>query len=193
MADKINTLNDFYQELSTVGLRLQHQFQVLFFPPTSVNWPQSLNNVSFYAEGANIPGRAQNKQDIMYLGFPLKIPTTMSIDETSTMTMRCDAGVAGTGSILRNALMDWSNYHSNMQKTTGLPDVLSTTGGVKRIPTASIDLVLLSEDLKTAMETYRLYGAFPTTIAQMTMSNAAADAATFETTFTYQYFTINPS
>lgn len=191
MTDTIKNLNDYYSELATTGLRLQHQFQVIFSPTADADWPTSLANVSFYAEGVNIPGRTQNKQDISYLGFPFKLPTTTVFDENITLTMRCDAGE--TGSLLRNQLLKWMNVASNIALANGLSDSASTGGGVKRIPANSkIRLMLLSSDLQEVTETYELFGAFPTSIGQMNMSNATADVATFETVFVYQYFTINP-
>jgi len=191
MSDEIKTLDEFYLQMAETGLRLQHQFQVVFYPPTEVSWPATLDkNISLYAEGVNVPGRAQNKQTIKYLGYPFQFPTDMQVSELINMTVRCDGGVLGTGSLLRNAMFDWANSISNIPREDGL--TLGTGGGRKRLPTSTtkVEVKLLDETLTKIMETYTLHGAFPTSVGDMNMAAEAGAPATFELVFSYQYFTV---
>ena len=196
MSSEIKSLQDFYGELSEVGLRLQHQFQIQFAPGPEIQFSNSdfvkvLENVSYYAESSSIPGRTQNTVQVPYLGFNFKLPTNVQFEESINVNLRCDTGKSGIGSIMRNALIDWANYHSKIDRTIGIADGLSNGGGSKRIPTSSVYMHLLNQELNTIIETYKLVGVIPGNIGAMSLANGSSDVSTFELSLIYQYFTVN--
>ena len=206
MSEKILNLIDFYGEMADKGLRLQHQYQVVFSPnPGARNSISSeggqdlidvLTNVSFYASTANLPGRVQNVISRKYLGYEFQIPGTTDYTKSIQMEMLCDSGrkddteaAPEQGARLRNALFLWTNYHSKISLRNGIAD--SNGGGVKRIPSGSeIRLNLLDEKLENVVEVYKLHGAFPAEIGDMQLSQDSGDPATFGLNIAYQYFTV---
>jgi hypothetical protein len=198
----IKSLSDFYAEMANKGLRLQHQFQVQFSPSPGAlaiigddSLKQILENVSYYATTAQLPGRTQNIHTRTYLGYPFQIPTTMDYTKTLSLTMLCDSGKpdaesnAEVSSLLRTALLKWMNYHSNLSLSDGINGY--NAGGVKRIPIESkILLSLLDENLETVVERYILHGAFPGEIGSLNLSHESSEPATFDLSLAYQFFTL---
>jgi hypothetical protein len=196
MSDEIKSLADFYGEMSSTGLRLQHQFQLQFFPSEaalSVIVAQSsqaaadaLRNVSYWVEATAIPGVELAQAEIKYLGTAMVIPTTTTFAKTITVALRCDAQ-----SLVRNALLAWRNFHSNINLGMNQPlDIASSGGGNKKIPASSAKLNLYNDDLSAIVESYKLFGAFPTNVAQMVIDQTASDVAKFDLTLMFQYFQV---
>ena len=199
MAENKNilSLSDFYTELSEVGARLQHQFQVQFMPSSDIlgmpspnqltgDEKTALERMSYWGGATVLPGRTQNTTEIPYLGFPFSVPTTTTPNKTFTCTLRCSQN-----NMLRNAMMKWLNFASQLNEFDGKTDLdVATGGGDKRIPNSSVIIRLLDQQLKNVIQTYTLYGAFPTTVGDMTLDQAAADIATFEVQMMYQFFKI---
>jgi len=185
---EVLTLNDFYEQLANTGIRLEHQFQVQFFPESSALSQEAIDFLkasSFFAESVNVPGKIQNSTDIKYLRFNLNIPTTVEYKKTINLSFRLDAE-----NKLRTNLLNWMNYASNIPLENGLRANLVYGGGVKRIPNSSIQLGLLDETLSKTVQTYTLHGAYPADIGDMSMNNSSGEAAKFDTVFNYQYFTV---
>lgn len=186
MAEQIKSLNDFYNLLSTTPPRLSHQYQVLLFPPEELNGKAKsiLNNVSYFCTSTNVPGRGIETADLTYFGMKFSIPRIIKLENSIRLSFWVDRD-----SMLRNALIDWSTVHVNLDRKTGIQN--SNLGGIKTIPASSIELHLLNEQLNAVIEIYKLYGVFPTEIGNLELKQEGADILTFETTFVYQYYTID--
>jgi hypothetical protein len=184
--------------MAATGVRLMHQFQIKFFvssaaqeemakqvSKTAIN---SLVNVSYFTEGSSIPGVVLGQTEVKYLGTKMVVPTTTEFTNAITITLRCDAN-----SNIRNALMAWKNYHSNINIVKGNAlNIASSGGGNKKIPSSTATLSLLRDDLDPAniIETYTLFGVFPKEVGQMSIDQTSNEVAKFELNLTYQYFQI---
>ena len=196
MSDEIKSLADFYGEIATTGLRLQHQFQLQFFPSDAARQvivgqagndaADALANVSYWTEGTTIPGVELAQAEIKYLGTAMVIPTTTTFGKTITVSLRCDAK-----SLIRNSLLAWRNFHSNINLGMNQQlDIASSGGGNKKIPASSAKLNLYNDDLSAIVESYKLFGVFPTNVGPMTIDQTASEVAKFDLTLMFQYFQV---
>ena len=179
MADT-KSLQDFYTVLKTDGVRLQNQFQLFVSTPfADVN--AALENITLFADSANVPGREQKFAELSYMGYPFKVPTNIVMTQELTLDVRCDANI-----LIRNAFLKWQSYISNPDIEGG-----SNLQGDKRIPTNSyIRLRLMDAKFEQAINTYKLFGAFPTNVGDFQVSNTSTEIATFQCNFVYQYWNI---
>jgi hypothetical protein len=194
----IQTLADFYGEMAATGVRLMHQFQIKFFVASTAQEEMkkqvsqlaidSLINVSYFTEGSSIPGVVLNQTEVKYLGTKVVVPTTTEFTNMITLSLRCDAN-----SNIRNALMAWKNYHSNINIVKGTSlDIASSGGGNKKIPSSTATLSLLRDDLDPSniVETYTLFGVFPKEVGPMAIDQTSNEVAKFDFNLAYQYFQI---
>ncbi len=186
MAEQIKSLNDFYNLLSTTPPRLSHQYQVLLFPPETINNKAKsiLNNVSYFCTSATVPGRGLEVAELTYFGMKFSVPRIIKLENTIKLSFWTDRD-----SSLRNAMIDWSSVHANLDRKTGIQN--SNLGGVKTIPSSSIELHLLNEQLDSVIEIYKLYGVFPTEVGSFEVKQEGADIVNFDVNFVYQYYTID--
>lgn len=176
MAD-VKELNQFYNQLKDVGTRLTHQYQLSL---SNVPAPAgaALEQITLWAEGANLPGRTQNTQDIQYLGYPFNVPTNFTMTNELTCNIRCDSNLE-----IREALLFWMGIISD-------PDVggASASGGIKTASRANAILDLYNDRMDTVTHTYELVGVYPTNIGEIDLSNSEPSIATFGATFKYQFW-----
>lgn len=179
MAD-IKTLNDFFSELKTNGVRLQNQFQLTINTPFGdVN--RALESITIFAEGSSLPGRTQEVVDLAFMGYTFKVPTNMKMTQEMTLTIRSDASM-----IVRNAFLKWQSYISNPDIEGG-----SNLQGDKRIPANSfVRLRLMDGKFENVVNTYKLHGAIVTSVGDMALSNTTSEVATFDVGLTYQFWSL---
>lgn len=170
------TLQSFYNELTTNGVRLQHQFRLTFQVPVDFSFP----DVRLYAKSATVPALRQNKAAIPYYAYNFQLPTNFEMDQEWQFDILCDANME-----IRARFLEWAGLHSNFNIEQG-----GSGQGVKQTPHSSINISvdLLDNDLVTAIDTYTLVGCFPTNIGAFNTTHDSANPITFPVTITYQYF-----
>jgi hypothetical protein len=176
----IKTLNDFYNELKNVGIRLKNQFQMTV--TTGDGQLDSIfESLVMYASSVTLPGREQQVAPLAYMGYEFQVPTAMKMTQTLELNIRSDADMA-----IRNAFLKWAARISN-------PDILGGSNGQgdKRIPSVgSVRLNLMDAKFENTVCTYLLSGCFPINIGNMEMSNADAGIAEFQVTLQFQFWVI---
>ena len=173
-------LNEFINILQNKGMRIQNMWEVDITTGYS-DVDTKLKNVTFYAEGFDIPTRTQDTVVVPYKGYELNVPSKMTMSNEHSMSIRCD--VNGD---LRRTFLKWMNYITDANIGQG-----SFFGGDKRIPkSANIRVKLLAGDMKTVVETYKLYGCIPLSVGDMKMSNSDANIVTFDVKIRSQYWEI---
>jgi hypothetical protein len=172
------TLNNFMNEMKSKGLRKQNQFQIVITTGDQAI-DESLQNITMWANGVELPERAQAFQEVPYHGFPFQIPTVMTMSQEVTMTVKCD----GDGE-LRRACLAWAGKTSNPAISDG-----SMGEGDKKIPSAgNIRILCYADDMETVTESYKLLGAIPMTVGALEFSNEGAEITTFELAVKFQYW-----
>lgn len=177
------TLKDFYNILSTNGVKKTHQFQFNFS-----GLPNGLDSeledlTQWYATGLKLPDMNQKTTDIAYLAYKFKIPTVMDFggDRTINLTISCDGEMR-----IYNAVKEWFNYVSDHDIEGG-----SVGGGVKTISTVKMHLDLFDDNFKTIQNSYVLYGCQPKNIGDIQLGNEDPKIMTFDMTVKYQYWQPN--
>lgn len=166
------TLSNVYTQLTTNGVLLTNQFK-LVFAGSPVD--SALTDVTIWASGANVPGREQKVLDFYYYGFPLKVPGSFDMDHELTLDVRCDKSM-----IIRDALIDWKDQISSIDRSTG---------GIKTLSTATCRLWLLDQMMSDNFkQQYLLKGIYPTKISDIAMKHDDPGIATFSCIFTYQWW-----
>lgn len=180
MATNVKSLNDFYNELKTVGVRLKNQFQMTI-TTGDASIDKIFENIVMYAKSAALPGREQETVPLAYMGYEFQVPTRMKMTQTMSMTVRADSDMA-----LRNAFLKWMGKISN-------PDILGGSNGQgdKRLPAGgSVRLRLMDNKFEDVISTYLLSGAFPNKVGDVDLSNESAEVAEFEVGLTFQFWSI---
>jgi hypothetical protein len=189
----IKTLKDFYQTISTKGVRTAHMFSLQFGAngtgpgASSINRLQNSNFI-VYAESANLPGRTIENQPLPFYGFSFQIPVNTAYTQTWTANVRCDTNVE-----IRDIFETWMNDIADLRKSTG--------GSKGRVPTGTYGLIHLlspsffNSDGSTGdiVRTYRLEGIFPQSLGDMEHTHASSNITSFQTTFTFQYWYVEGS
>jgi hypothetical protein len=172
------TLNNFMNEMKTKGLRKQNQFQIVI-TTGDADIDDTLQNITMWANNAELPERTQNFAEVFYHGYPFQQPTNMTMTQETAMTIKSD----GDGEI-RRACLAWEAKTSNPAITDG-----AMGEGDKKIPTAgNVRILCFADDMETVTEIYKLVGASVMTVGALEFSNENADIATFELTIKYQYW-----
>lgn len=171
-------VQQFYDALTTGGVRLQHQYQMVFnvVQPDGIN--DLLKQFTIWAEGTELPSRTQNYVNLHYLAYEFQQATNMTMSTDFTTNIRCDAMTQ-----IRDALLAWQGTVTDPHIRGG-----AAGGGMKRASPNECYIHLYDETMKTAIATYRLVGITPGEIGTMTLSNENASIATFSATFKYQFW-----
>lgn len=173
-------LQTFINLLQNKGIRTQNMWEVDASSGYS-DVDSKLGNLTLYASEFAVPERKQEVTEIPFKGYPLLIPTKMTMGNTHSMDVRCDVN----GDI-RRVFLKWMNYITAANISQG-----SYFGGEKRIPKNSIiRMKMLAGDMETVVETYKLYGIFVEKVGDLKMSNIEAGVATFNVEFRSQYWEI---
>lgn len=172
------TLQDFMTTIQEKGVRTQNLFQLEIISQYN-DVDGVLEDITIWADNAEVPGRTQDFAEIAYQGYPFQVPTQMTMTNEHSFTIRCDA----KGDI-RKAFLKWMNYVSNSKLGEG-----SMLEGEKKLRTeSSIRMYLMDHDMSTVLETYRLIGVLPMEVGGIEMTNSAQDIATFDVTLKSQYW-----
>ena len=173
-------LNDFIQKMTTNQIRTQNMWEMTITTGFS-DIDEVLEPITMYVEGFDAPTRTTNFVDVGFKGYSIPIPSTEQMGTEHSVTVRADAD----GEI-RRALLAW-------QAKTWDPDIEggSVFAGDRRANVGSIvRLHLLSHDMNSVAEVYKLIGCRPGEIGAMSMSNSDGAVANFPFSFRSLYWTI---
>lgn len=179
MAD-VKQMISFYEYLTNVGVRLTHQFQMSVVGTNNLppEVEKNLKDVTFWAQGTQLPGRTQNEAPISYLGYTFNVPTNFVMTNQLNFTVNTPFDMH-----VREGFLAWMAHAS-------APDIEDNTvqlgGGDKRIPSTVIVLDLLNYELTDKVATYELYGAYPTDVGVIELTNADPTIASFTVTLRFQ-------
>jgi len=173
-------IQDFITILQNKSLRIQNMWEAEVVTGfTDVD--AKMKNITFYIEDFSAPGRKQETVDVAFKGYPLKVPSKMTMTQEHSMIFRCD--VNGDN---RRLFLKWLNYVTAANISQG-----SFFGGEKRIPiNSNMRLRCLANDMVTIVETYKIFGCIPTEVGEMKMSNTETGIATFEVKMASQYWEV---
>ena len=170
-------IQSFYSELSTVGAKLNHLFQInIISQIESVD--AVLEDATLWGTTAEVPGRTQEFNPISYAGYDFQYPGKMTSTQDLSITFNCDDLLA-----IRDALLFWKGTVTDPDIDGG-----SRGGGRKKMSQAKIELELYDELGETVTNRFELIGVYPQEIGTIALDSAAAEIATFDASFKYQYF-----
>jgi hypothetical protein len=180
MADTKQTITDFYRVAGVRDFARDFQFRVQGIDgiPELSGPGAGQEEDLVYIRGASLPGRTIASHNVPYMGLQFHVPGSVSYPDSGnwSVTFYCDQK-----STIRQKL------ERSMQ--TYFDDDTST--GDYRTPGAGavITLVQLDHELDP-VATYKLVGAFPTTVGAMNYSIGDGSGApvTFDASFSYQYW-----
>lgn len=190
-------LNNLYNQLARSGVRLTHQYQFAFAGISQMEHGNDyingldggkrkikdiLNDITIWADGASIPSITQNTTEMLYLGYPLVIPTNMTMSQDLQLNIKCDYDM-----YLHGAFVRLSQNHSNPIINV---DELGNFGGDKSIENKDIMgiLRLYDGDFQNIQKEYMLHGIMITDVGEVAFSNNTPDIAQFSVSFKYQYW-----
>ena len=183
MAD-VKNLQNFYNVLKTQGVRLTHQYQLNFTIGNNAGLPSIVNeqfdDITVWAEGSIVPGREQNTTEMFYLGYPMVIPTNMTMTRELPLTIRAQNDMS-----LHTAMLAWKATISDPDIENG-----ATGGGDKTLRDVRARMDLLDDQMQTIVASYELVGIYPTLVGDIEFSNTDPDIATFEASFAFQYWRV---
>jgi hypothetical protein len=170
-------LNAYYSELSTIGAKLDHMFQVTI----TTNIPSvdaKLENLTLWAQSSEVPGRQQEFAPLSYGGYDFQYPTKMTSTQDISMTFNCDDLMK-----IRDALLFWKG-------TVADPDIDggSVGGGNKKMSQAKIILDLYNDLGDTVTNRFELLGVYVADVGTIALASAGGAVATFDAAFKFQYF-----
>jgi hypothetical protein len=173
-------IQDFITILQNKALRTQNMWEAEISTGYS-DVDEKMKNITFFLEDFSAPNRKQETVAVNFKGYPLNVPSKITMENEHALTVRCD--VNGD---MRRLFLKWMNYVSAANISQG-----SFFGGEKRIPKNAIMRIrCLGMDMKTVLETYKIYGCLPTQVGDMKMSNTEAAVVTFEVKVTSQYWEV---
>lgn len=183
MAD-VKNLQNFYNVLKTQGVRLSHQYQLNFTIPSGVGLPsivnEQFNDITIWAEGSQVPGREQQVADMYYLGYPFKIPTNMIMTTELSLNIRAQNDMS-----LHTAMLAWKATISDPDIDNG-----STGGGDKTLTDIRARMDLLNDKMDNIVASYEMVGIYPSSVGTIEFTNSDPEIATFDATFTFQYWRV---
>ena len=167
-------IDDFKANLIGGGAR-GNQFRVTITPPPGIAIGMDVRRTSFLCRGSNLPAQTLTPIAVPFRGRSIYIAGDREFGTEWTTTFYND-----TDFMIRNAMERWSN---------GINDLANNTGVVAP---ADYQTDLTVEQLDrddTILKSYIFRSAWPTTIAAIELTNAAAaDIETFAVTWRYQHF-----
>ena len=174
----VKSLNTFFQTLIEKNARLKHQFQM--YVTTGVgSIDEAFKDITLWAKGTAVPSLTQQTTEFPYLGVKFQIPTTFQFTQEISLDI-----VNDSANTIRNGMLEWFNLVSNTKIMDG-----GSGEGIKTLPATSfIRLELYKPDLKTIVETYKLFGVFPAEIGELAVSNETPELSTFTAKFHYQFY-----
>jgi hypothetical protein len=193
-------LNNLYGKLAQGGVRLTHQYQFNFAGIGNTTYGNHsiqgltggsankrkikdiLSDITIWADGASIPSKTQNTTEIMYLGYPLVVPTNMTMSQDLQLNIKCDADM-----FLHGAFVKLADNHSNPLVNE---NELGNFGGTKSVNDKDVKgvLSLYDEEFNNVQMNYYLHGIMVTDVGEVAFSNGTPDIATFSVSFKYQYW-----
>ena len=167
-------IDDFKANLIGGGARA-NQYRVTITPPPGIAIGLDVRRTSFLVTAASLPDMTLTPIAIPFRGRSIYIAGDREFGTEWTTTFYND-----TDFMIRNAMELWSN---------GINDLADNTGV---IAPADYQTDLTVEHLDrddTILKSYIFRSAWPTTIAAIELTNAAAaDIETFAVTWRYQHF-----
>ena len=166
--------------MKTKGVRKKNQFQVVI-TTTDQKIDEILKNITMWTTSCELPERGQEFTEMKYQGYPFQVPTTMTMGQELTMTIKSD----GKGE-LRRACLAWQAKISNPAISDG-----SIGEGDKKIPSDAIVRILCYDDnMEKVIETYKLIGVAVEKVGSLEFSNDEGDVAEFELALKFQWWEI---
>lgn len=138
--------------------------------PTSITG-LTLRDINYLVRAVTLPSSSLEEQIIELQGFDFKMAGKKIYDDF-TITFNCDEGGQ-----LRRMFEKWNQLiHDTKTHKHALPD--------EYMITQEFDLLGMDGEVSMA---YKLYGAWPKVISQMSFDHSTNDVAQFDLTFSYQY------
>ena len=166
-------IDDFKANLIGGGARA-NQFRVTVTPPPGIAIGLDVRRASFLVKGSQLPASTLGEIPIPFRGRNIYVSGDRPAPETWTTTFYND-----TDFMIRNAMERWQN---------GINDFADNTGV---IAPADFQTDLQIEQLDrddTILKSYILRNCFPTSIGNIELSSAQADAIeTFDVTWKYTH------
>ena len=167
-------IDDFKANLIGGGARA-NQYRVTITPPPGIATGLDVRRTSYLVTAAQLPAQTLAEIAIPFRGRSIYIAGDREFGEPWTTTFYND-----TDFMIRNAMERWSN---------GINDLANNTGVVAP---ADYQTDLTVEQLDrddTILKSYIFRSAWPTSIASIDLTNAAAaDIEQFAVTWRYQHF-----
>ena len=177
------SLLNFLTEIQNQGVRTSNMFEI----EISSGYPEVdmlLENVTMWGKNFTLPNRAQEYADVNFKGYPIPIPTKMTMEREHTLSVIADAD-----GILRRAFLLWQGMVTDPAISDG-----SLFAGDKRPPANSfIRIRLLDQDMETVSETYKMVGIGVSQVGGYQVSNDDANVSTFDVQFKSVYWEIESS
>ena len=190
------SLYEFMSQLNQDNVRTQNLFEMKVFIPHEIiakgndQAGDQLTEffdgrMTFYGTGFQLPSRTINTANVGFKGFTVPIPTTMQMEQQHTVTINAD--INGD---LRRAFLTWQSCTMN-------PQINSQGGffeGNRHLSnTSKIYILLLDPTFKDShgmQDIYEIDGVFVSQVGNMQLSNTESAVATFDVTFTSQYWQV---
>ena len=154
------------------GLQRQYMFKAEFYPPDTFG---DNDLISALVETTSMPPKNVTPVEANFMGQQYKIAGNLEFPDW-TVTFRIDGEYK-----IYNIMRSWVDGIRN-------PDTnaLALPAIYKRPITL---LKLKGDDLNTTVWTLKLFGAFPSSIGEVTLDTKTAELQSFQVTFAYDYNT----
>ena len=173
-------IQSFINTLQNKGMRITNMWEATISTGYS-DIDAKFKNITFFIDGFTAPARKQDTVPIAFKGYPLNVPSKMTMTTDHKLSVRCDVN----GDV-RRLFLRWMYYVTDAGISHG-----SFFGGEKRIPKNSVmRLNCLADDMVTVLETYKIYGCIPTSVGDLAMSNTEANLAMFDVSVVSQYWEV---
>ena len=174
------SLLNFLAEIQNQGVRTTNMFEL----EISTGYPEVdalLENITMWGKNFTLPNRVQEFADVNFKGYPIPIPTRMTMEREHTISVVADAD-----GIIRRAFLLWEGMVTDPAISDG-----SLFAGDKRPPANSfIRIRLLDQDMESITETYKMVGVSVKSVGGYQVSNDEAAVSTFDVQFQSVYWEI---
>jgi hypothetical protein len=195
----VKNLNELYGSLAKSGVRLTHQYQFNFAGVAQMHLggetingtnggsrtiKEILEEITIWADGVSIPSKTQNTTEIMYLGYPLVVPTNMTMSQDIQLNIKCDYDMYLHGAFTRLA-------EGFSRPTLEDSNEIGNFGGNKTVHGKNVYgvLSLYDSSFEDIQRNYFLHGIMVTDVGEVAFSNSNPDIAQFSVSLKYQYWT----